>query len=841
MGVPGRLAIAAVWAAALLSFRSPGGEGQGTREDYERAANLGKLVSNKVYRDQVQPRWLPGHDRFWYRVRTGAETHEFILVDAAKGERRSLFEAARLAAALAGAGVRDARPDRLPLEDLELDPAGKRAEFRCGGKSWSCDLGTYELVPSTAPGKVAARDPVEAPRASARTGGETTVTFVNRTSAPVDLFWLDEGGRRHGYGKVPAGGRHEQHTFAGHVWWVLDAGGALLASCEARDEPLTLEVEVRPGAAPPETRPGRKSAPRGASLDGRWSAFVRDFNVFLKETATGEESALSGDGTAGDGYRGELAWSPDSKKLVAMRTVKGEDRKVQFVESSPRDQLQPRLHTIPYPKPGDRIAVEKPRLFDAVARREIPVRDDLFPNPWDLSDLRWTPDSGRFTFVYNQRGHQVLRLVSVEAVTGEARTLIEEAPKTFVDYAHKKYAHYVDETREILWMSERDGWNHLYLFDADTGRLKAQVTKGEWVVLGVDRVDEKARQVWFRAGGIRPGQDPYYVHHARVHFDGTGLGVLTEGNGTHRIEFSPDRRLFLDTWSRVDQPPVTELRRAEDGKLLVELERADWIELLRTGWGPPEPFAAKGRHGRTDIYGILIRPSRFDPAKKYPVIEEIYAGPQDFFVPKAFGLQVRQRSLAELGFVVVQIDGMGTNWRSKAFHDVCWKNLADAGFPDRIAWMKAAAEKYPSLDLSRVGVYGGSAGGQNALGALLRHGDFYKAAAADCGCHDNRMDKIWWNELWMGWPVGPHYAEQSNVTQAHRLKGKLLLTVGELDDNVDPASTMQVANALVRADRDFDLVVIPGAKHGAGESPYGRRRRMDFFVRHLLGTEPRSR
>jgi dipeptidyl aminopeptidase/acylaminoacyl peptidase len=832
MGIPSWLAV-----ATLLAFGA-----QGTREDYERAENLGKLVANKVYRDRVQPRWLPGNDAFWYRVRTGADAHEFVFVDAVKGERRPLFDAARLAAALEKAGVRDLRPDRLPLEDVEPDPAGKRLQFRCGGKTWTCDLEAYGLSEAAEQGKPAGAGLAEPPRRSARTGDDSSVTFVNRTPAPVDLFWLDEGGQRHGYGKIPPGGRREQHTFAGHVWWVLDARGTLLAFCEAREEPLTLEIESRPGgAAPPAPRPGRKSGPRGASPDGRWTAFVRDGNVFVREAPSGEESALSGDGSAADGYRGELAWSPDSKKLVVMRTLKGEERKVQFVESSPKDQVQPKLHSISYLKPGDRIDVEKPRLFDVAARREIPVKDDLFPNPWDLSDLRWAPDSSRFTFVYNQRGHQILRLVSVDAATGGARTLIEEAPKTFVDYAHKKYAHYMDATGEILWMSERDGWNHLYLFEAATGRLKAQVTKGDWVVLGVDRVDEESRQVWFRAGGIRPGQDPYYVHAARAGFDGAAPLVLTEGDGTHRIEFSPDRRFFLDAWSRVDRPPVTELRRAADGKLLCELERADGGELLRTGWRPPEPFAAKGRDGRTDIYGIIIRPNRFDPAKKYPVLEEIYAGPQDFSVPKAFGLQVRQHSLAELGFVVVQIDGMGTNWRSKAFHDVCWKNLADAGLPDRIAWMKAAAEKYPHLDLSRVGVYGGSAGGQNALGALLRHGDFYKAAAADCGCHDNRMDKIWWNELWMGWPVGPHYAEQSNVTQAHRLKGKLLLTVGELDDNVDPASTMQVAHALVRADKDFDLVVIPGAKHGAGETPYGRRRRMDFFVRHLLGVEPRSR
>ncbi len=269
------------------------------------------------------------------------------------------------------------------------------------------------------------------------------------------------------------------------------------------------------------------------------------------------------------------------------------------------------------------------------------------------------------------------------------------------------------------------------------------------------------------------------------------------------------------------------------------MEKPTLEPLVATGWRCPEPFVAKGRDGVTDIYGIIYRPTNFDPAKKYPVIENIYAGPQDSFVPKAFERLNDKMRLAELGFIVVQIDGMGTSNRSKAFHDVCWHNLGDAGFPDRILWMKAAAAKEPAMDLTRVGIYGGSAGGQNALRGLEAHGDFYKVGIADCGCHDNRMDKIWWNELWMGWPIGPWYAEQSNVTNAKDMNGKLLLIVGELDTNVDPASTMQVVNALIKADKDFELLVVPGSNHGASENPYGKRRRMDFFVRNLLHVEPR--
>ena len=315
--------------------------------------------------------------------------------------------------------------------------------------------------------------------------------------------------------------------------------------------------------------------------------------------------------------------------------------------------------------------------------------------------------------------------------------------------------------------------------------------------------------------------------------------MLTEGDGTHKVEFSPDRRWFIDTRSRVDLAPVTELRRADDGRLVVELERGDAGALLAAGWTVPERFVAKGRDGTTDIHGIIVKPSRFDPAKRYPVIEEIYAGPHGAFVPKEFSRLNRQHALAELGFVVVQMDGMGTSQRSKAFQDVCWKNLADAGFPDRKPWIRAAAATRPWMDLSRVGIYGGSAGGQSSTRALLDHGDFYKVAVSDCGCHDNRMDKIWWNEQWLGWPVGDAYKRSSNVEDAHKLTGKLLLIVGELDTNVDPASTLQVVDALEKADKDFELLVMTGAEHGAAESPYGIRRRMDFFVRPLLGREPR--
>jgi len=840
-------------AAALTAVSTAGA--QGTRADYERWAGLRRLTRNKVFRERVQPNWLEGGKQFWYRVATGPERHEFVHVDAVKGVRRVAFDHARLAAAMVKAGIKGVRVEALGIDGLRFDPAGRTFDFRAAGVWWQCNRKGYALVKvsgdKTGAVTYARLKPVAGgPRASGPNGAETTVTFVNATDAPVALYWLDTEGKRRPYGRIAVGALRDQHTFARHVWLVVDGRGRSLGVFQAPEAPATVKITATPAPRPQAraktraaTKPSRRSRarPSKASPDGQWVAFVQDHNVWLRKADQddAEGTALSTDGTADDGYDGGMYWSPDSAKLVVVRVKKGAEHIVHFIESSPRDQVQPKLHSFSYRKPGDPIAMPKPHLFDVAAAKEIPVSDALFETPWRLRDIRWSPDSRRFTFMYNQRGHQALRLLAVDAASGKVRPIIDETSKTFIHYSGKYYLQKLEKTNELIWMSERDGWNHLYLYDAASGKVKNQITKGPWLVRGVDRVDVKKRRIWFRAGGIHPEQDPYHIHYARVNFDGTGLLVLTAGDGTHKITYGPGGRVFLDTYSRVDCPPVTELRRSEDGKLLCVLERGDCSALSAAGWKVPLRFVAKGRDATTDIHGVIYRPTTFDPSRKYPVLEAIYAGPHSSFVPKGFRSRHSGQSMAELGFVVVRIDGMGTSNRSKAFHDVCWRNLADAGLPDRVLWIKAAAAKYPWMDAGRVGIYGGSAGGQSAAIALMTHGDFYKVAVADCGCYDNRMDKIWWNEQWMGWPVGPAYAANSAVTLAPKLQGKLLLIVGELDRNVDPASTMQVVNALIKADKDFDMLVIPGAGHGSAGTPYGRRRQADYFVRHLLGVEPR--
>jgi dipeptidyl aminopeptidase/acylaminoacyl peptidase len=816
---------------------------QGTQSDYDRASNLDRRTANKVFRQNVKPHWLPGGKQFWYRNDLSADSREWIFVDAETGSRQAAFDHAKLAESLGKAATKSADAAKLPLDQIEFAAGADSVTFAAFGKQWHADLKSYALREAPKePNKESRLPNLNEPRPSRASDEETHVTFVNRLGGDVELFWIDTDGERRSYGMLKADAERKQHTFSRHVWLVTDSDGQTVTIFEATRDESTAVIERGTRPATPERRPtGNRRRTDGTSPDGRWSVTIKEHNVRLRNVESGDDQALTTDGTEEDAYQLPGHWSPDSKKLVVMQVRRGENREIHLIESSPKDQLQPKLHTLSYAKPGDRISQPRPRLFDVEQRRLVNVPEVLFENPWSLTDLRWSPDSQRFTFLFNQRGHQVLRLLAVDAESGAVRSLIDEQSPTFIDYAHKFFCQHIDDTREVIWMSERDGWNHIYLYDSASSTVKNQITRGAWVVRGVDRVDVEQRQVWFRAGGIRPEHDPYFLHLCRVNFDGTGLTVLTAGDGTHKWEFSPDRRFLIDTFSRVDQPPVTELRRVADGSLVCRLEEADSRELLGTGWRAPERFVAKARDRQTDIFGIIIRPSNFDPQKKYPVVEQIYAGPQGAFVPKEFGLQTRQHALAELGFIVVQIDGMGTSHRSKAFHDVCAKNLADAGFSDRIAWLKAAAAKHPELDLTRVGIYGGSAGGQNALGGLLAHGDFYKVGVADCGCHDNRMDKIWWNELWMGWPIGPHYAEQSNTAQAHRLQGRLLLIFGELDRNVDPASTMQVANALVKANKDFDLLIMPGTGHGSAETPYANRRRMDFFVRHLLGVEPRQR
>jgi dipeptidyl aminopeptidase/acylaminoacyl peptidase len=780
---------------------------------YERAAQLFSRSKGRVFKASLTPHWFGDNTRFWYRNDLKGGAKEFILVDAEQGTRRAAFDHQKLAQALSRAAGQRYEATRLPFDSIGFLDGGRAVRFEAAGSSWECDLTSYECK--------RARSEAASPAPPGPTATDPDAAEVADNVYPPDL-------------DAPAEG-----------------------AAEDADAPPQKQKK---GAGKKAFRP--QASREARSPDGNWTAFTKDHNVWLRDKE-GKERQLTSDGVAGDAYTA-LTWAPTSEAFVAYRTEPGDAKEVYLIESSPRDQLPARLRTRVYERPGDKFPAHQMWLFRAAefdpskgteadkgSAKPVKVDVERIELARGYPRLRWGKDGRHFTFERADRAHQRFRLIEVDAITGTTRNVIDERADTFIWTAHPPggkmipgiYLYYLDRTGEILYASQRDGWKHLYLIDAKTGAVKNRITQGPWVVRAVETVDEANRQIWFVAGGKNPDQDPYLLHYYRVNFDGTGLVALTEGNGNHYrpegLQFSPDKKYFVDTYSRVDLPPVHELRRVADGKLVCNLDEADVSDLRATGWRPPEVFVAKGRDGTTDIWGIVVRPRNYDLGRKYPVIEYIYAGPHNSHVPKTFAAYRPTEALAELGFVVVQIDAMGTANRSRAFHDVCWKNLADAGFPDRILWIKALARKYAYVDATRVGIYGTSAGGQSALGALLFHPEFYKVAVASCGCHDNRLDKASWNEQWMGL-LGPHYEQQSNVTNAHKLQGKLLLIVGELDTNVPPESTLRVVDALIRARKDFDLLVVPGMGHSGG-GPYGDRRRNDFFVRHLLGVRTPDR
>ena len=751
---------------------------QATVADYQRSMGLREKYADLAIGTADAPRWIEQTNRFYYR-RTVKGGHEWMLVDGTTQAKTPAFDHEKLAAAISTAASRKATAVSLPFTNFTFVDNGRAIEFALTG-------------PGAGGGGGAA--------AAAGRGGAATDVPPWRCS--LDSYTCRQQEPRTGRGGAGRGGR----------------GGGGLAG------PVRPEFDIN------------ANEPR-RSPDGKLEALVRNYNIAVREVGKRDLTFLSSDGSEGGYFDPDsMSWSPDSQKLVIYKVRPGMRRFVHYVESSPEDQLQPKHSTMQYAKPGDVLDVEVPVLFHVASKKRLDADTALFPKAYDVSRPNWKKDSSAVTFEYNQRGHQVFRVIEIDAATAKTRAIISEEPKTFFTYSSKKFRQDIEETNEVIWMSERDGWNHLYLYDSRTGAVKNQITKGDWPVRAVSSVDEKARQIYFSASGMYPGKDPYFVHYYRINFDGTGMTTLTPTEGNHTASFSPDRSILVDTYSRVDMAPVMELRSARDGSLLSTLETADITALKAAGWKAPEVFTAKGRDGKTDIWGLIYRPTNFDPRKKYPVLENIYAGPHSNHVPKSFGAYNQMQAQAEIGFIVVQIDGMGTSNRSKAFHDVAWQNLKDAGFPDRIAWHKAAAAKYPYYDATRVGIYGTSAGGQNSLGALLFHPEFYKAAVSAAGCHDNRMDKIWWNEQWMG-ELGDHYADSSNVVHASKLQGKLLLVVGEMDNNVDPASTYQVVDQLIKSNKEFDLLVIPGALHTNGGA-YGEHKRNDFFARHLLGVTP---
>ncbi len=594
------------------------------------------------------------------------------------------------------------------------------------------------------------------------------------------------------------------------------------------------------------------------SPDHKWASSVKNHNLYLRDVSTGQEVQLTSDGEEHWDYATPLPslrlmveqgteeprqhaavfWSPDSSKLVTYRIDSRQAGRFTSLQFVPADQLRPRAFTYVYPLPGEALARAQPVIFDIVSARRVDVQTE----PLEIfflggPDFTWYKDSKRFYYLFYSRGFKRAEWREVDAESGKQRTVVTEDASAYVD----PNSHFVQPLKngaEVLWSSERDGWNHLYLYDGQTGQLKNRVTEGNWTVRRIEYVDEKARQAYFLAGGREAGEDPYQTHLYRTNLDGSNLRLVTSENANHSAIVSPDGAYIVDNYSRPDLPGESVLRRTSDGAAVRVLEQTEAGELLKTGWKFPEAFHGKAADGKTDIYGLIWRASNFDPSLKYPVIEQIYTGPQGFFVPKTFAAYRRsEQPLAELGFVVVMVDGRGTAGRWRAFHEFSYRNLGGV-FDDHVALIRQMAAKYPYMDLSRVGIYGTSAGAYGATHAMLAHPEFYKVGVSISGDHDARLDKAWWNELYQGYPIQEDYIAQSNVTMAEKLQGHLLLVHGDIDENVHPVGTLRLIDALKKANKNFDMLLIPNEFHGEGGDPYLIRRRWDYFVKYLLGVEP---
>jgi dipeptidyl aminopeptidase/acylaminoacyl peptidase len=752
---------------------------QGTRTDYARAEQLlGWNAQELVLHDAPRIRWLSG-DRFWYRDRS-EKGYEFMMADAATGAKRPVFDHVRLAAQLSEAADTTYEPYKLPFRDFTFEDGEKAIRFSVARlKFWKCDLTSY-----------------------ACTGPDSV----------------------------------------------------------ARDK--TSEVK---------------------SPDGKWLAYERGGNLWMRANAANatdgagaEEVQLTTDGSAEYGYalanigccgqvtsvrnkaelRPYVLWSADSKRLVTHRFDMRGVRQMYLLETK---NPGPILHSYHYALPGDSVI---PKLdlyvFDVAARRSVKVNQPpqdvvntsccWFSTDTVWKDVRWSPQGDQVFFTLGKRGFKELSLYVADPATGSTRKILTETGKTYVETNQNSGGvpnwRPAAGGREVIWWSERDGWGHLYLIDAATGAVKNRITAGDWMVSDLLWVDDASRTVYFTARGREKG-DPYFRYLYRARFDGSGLERLTPEGSDHEVQVSPSGKYFVDSYSTPSVSSVTLILRA-DGTTVRELQRADISRLMAVGWTMPEPLIVKARDGNTELRGLLWRPAQFDSSKHYPIIDYIYPGPQ---IGSIGSRQFRAnpsgnaRALAELGFFVLQVDALGTPGRSKAFHDFYYGNMGDNGIPDHITAIKQVALKYPQVDIDRVGIFGHSGGGFSSTDAILRYPDFFKVAVSSAGNHDNRSYDYTWGEKYHGVlkklsDSTDSFDSQSNWRLARNLRGKLLLMYGTLDDNVHPNATLLLVDELIKANKEFDMLVMPNRNHGFANEPYVIKRTWDYFVQHLLGKVP---
>ncbi len=779
-----------------------------TSADYARAeSRLGYKTAPLIDHAVDRVTWLKneasatGGDRFWYRDTANGVT-TFMLIDAARSTKAPAFDHAKLAAALNAAGFRNATAASLPINDLEFADAPATLIVTVRGDRYRCAL--------------------------------TPAYTCSKQQIPL---------------------AHQQTKANAQPETGLSATGT----------GGNAGMSTNPATAA-SMRPGRDEAV--VSPDGKRAVFVRNWNLWARDVNTGEEKQLTTDGVQDYGYatdnagwthsnRAVAVWSPDSKMVA---TFQQDQRKTGMMYLLSTNVGHPTLDAWRYPLPGDKDVTMIERVVidtDAakVTRFKTPADqhrsslcDDISCRGGGWDDVQWAADGKTIAYVSTSRDHRREDLMIADVSTGNVRPVMNETVPDFFESGNGRVNwRYLSKRNEILWFSERSNWGHLYLYDAGTGALKHAVTAGDWNVTQVLRADEKSGEVVFEGVGHEKGWDPYFSATYRVSMDGTApntkLNLLTPEVSNHAATFSEDGKYFVDLYSTPQTPPVAVLRDA-DGKRLTEIATADITRLKATGWQPPVNIKVKARDGKTDLYGLLFKPSNFDASKKYPIVNYIYPGPQTGSVGSRNFSASRgdDAALAELGFIVVSIDGMGTPWRSKKFHEAYFGDMGDNTLPDQVVGMKQLAAENPWIDLNRAGVWGHSGGGYATADAMFRYPDFFKVGWSESGNHDNRNYEDDWAEKWIGLDDAANkkaYDDQANESIAKNLKGKLMLVHGTMDDNVPPSNTLLVVDALMKAGKDFDLLMIPNAHHGYGDqTTYIMRRRWDYFVTNLMGTTP---
>jgi dipeptidyl-peptidase 4 len=671
-------------------------------------------------------------------------------------------------------------------------------------------------------------------------------------------------------GRMKADAQHlviSEISFSDGDKTVVVGNGSHKFRCDLSGAGVCTEV-IAAGAKPAEqTGGGRVRNATDVSPDKTKAAFIRDWNLWVRDLATGKETQLTTDGVKDYGYATDnagwqmsdnpiLVWSKDSKKMATFQQDQRKDGEMYLV---PVTNGHPALKAWKYPLVGDKDVTMIERVIIEVdgakmIRLKMPpdqhrstLCDDVScrgGSGWD--DVQWSDDGAHLAFVSTSRDHKQEWMRIADASTGEVRDVMGETTAKFYESGNDKVNwKYLSKTNELLWFSEKDNWGQMYLYDIATGKLKNQITHGEGNVTQVLHVDEKTRTIYFLGVGKEPGADPYFQHYYSIKFDGKDMKLLTPENADHAVTPSPDGSYFVDVYSTVTQPE-TAVVRDDTGKVVVDVAKQDITKLVAAGWVPPVPITVKARDGKTDVYGYVFKPTNFDASKKYPIVNNVYPGPQTGSCGgRGFAAAHRDwQSLAELGFIVVCIDGMGTPWRSKAFHEFYFGDLGDNTIPDQVSGMKDLAAKYPWIDLDKVGMYGHSGGGNATAAAMFHFPDFFKVGIAESGNHDQRDYEDDWAEKWSGLEVKnsdgtSNYDSQANQNFVKNLKGKLLLAHGSMDNNVPMNNTLLVVEALIKANKDFDLLIIPNVAHGYGEATqYMTRRRWDYFVKNLAGNIP---